>query len=123
METPTFKCEICGVMYHHPDATHENYHGVVYIRGENPIFSCQVINCSEKLKEVDARVILQHIKKHNYFNEVLEGKKKCSQCDTYLDYEETDVSGKHYTLHINSKNYEKNVYIMHLMKNILNMKI
>jgi hypothetical protein len=109
METPTFNCEICGVTYNHPGATHENYHGVVYIRDGKPLFSCQIKNCSEKLKEVDTDVILSHIKKHNYFNEVLEGKKKCSQCDTYLDYEETDVvSGKnHYTLHINAKNLQK----------------
>ena len=80
-----YNCEECGVYYHHPDATHENLHGVIYEYNTGELtFSCQIENCPDKLKSGDTVQIYKHLLNHNYYNEE-EKEHKCTQCHSFFD--------------------------------------
>lgn len=97
-----YTCEKCGIRYYHPDATHENFHGIIYEKDGINIFSCQVENCPDKLKTLEVIVpVTNHILIHDYDKNIKDTENiiKCTECDSYFEKDSNSLSN-HYTAHI-----------------------
>jgi len=99
-----YTCDKCGIRYHHQDATHKNFHGIIYEKDGVNTFSCQVENCPDKLKTVTTNSknnVERHILNHNYYKnrENREEYEKCTYCDSYFEKNSIPLS-KHYVAHI-----------------------
>jgi ribosomal protein S7 len=119
LEDKKFRCDVCGVIYYHPNATHDNFHMITYKNEDGNIrSSCQIENCPSKIIKLyvfntykneyktdssNAPVVLEHLKMHNYFNEDAPRTKiNCGHCHSYY-VEPPGIKGKtfHPKLHIN----------------------